>query len=294
MRWTGEVARGDWLRERLDGWGRVGGVVPRGFEAYVRILHPIEAYRDEETAQWRWADLAARTGKAMHPLVQSRQLFGPEPGQLEFPDGWAPHQPRDGFLEPELLARLLEQVRQHDTGDRVTLAFWEGWGELQASSGWMIYFPLDDRNLPHWQRWGRRALLPLVRWRLQRRHRAAQAASRDPALARALEQPSLLLDLPGRRYVLLEATPAELADPAWPWAAGIGWHSGFPGPMPSLIWPDDHAWCVATEIDFDSTLVGGSRELVDAILADDTFESFEVGPDDDLTWEGDTVNPPVD
>jgi len=29
---------------------------------------------------------------------------------------------------------------------------------------------------------------------------------------------------------------------------------------PSLIWPSDHSWCVCSEVDFDSTLVGGSAE----------------------------------
>lgn len=31
---------------------------------------------------------------------------------------------------------------------------------------------------------------------------------------------------------------------------------------PSILWPDDHGWAIATEIDFDSTLVAGTRALV--------------------------------
>ena len=30
---------------------------------------------------------------------------------------------------------------------------------------------------------------------------------------------------------------------------------------PNLWWPDDRAWCVASEIDLDYTLVGGPDEL---------------------------------
>jgi hypothetical protein len=41
---------------------------------------------------------------------------------------------------------------------------------------------------------------------------------------------------------------------------------------PSLGWPDDHAWCVATEIDFDSTLVGCSKECASALLTDDRLK----------------------
>jgi len=43
---------------------------------------------------------------------------------------------------------------------------------------------------------------------------------------------------------------------------GAGWEDG-----PNLWWPDDRAWCVASEIDLDETFVGGTRTLIDDILA---------------------------
>lgn len=42
---------------------------------------------------------------------------------------------------------------------------------------------------------------------------------------------------------------------------------------PSLVWPDDRAWCVATETDFDSTLVGCSEECAGAVVADERPEA---------------------
>jgi hypothetical protein len=57
--------------------------------------------------------------------------------------------------------------------------------------------------------------------------------------------------LPGRDYLLFTG-PVE---------QGAGWDDG-----PNLWWPDDHAWCVASEIDLDYTLVGGSAALRDALL----------------------------
>lgn len=48
---------------------------------------------------------------------------------------------------------------------------------------------------------------------------------------------------------------------------------------------------VASEIDWDSTIVAGPRALIDAVLASDAWESFEVDQESDLTWDGDTVNP---
>ena len=59
---------------------------------------------------------------------------------------------------------------------------------------------------------------------------------------------------------------------------------------PNLFWPDDRAWCVATEIDFDSTLVGGPARLIDDILEHEAFEAWPVEPSDSLAFDGDTVN----
>jgi hypothetical protein len=59
---------------------------------------------------------------------------------------------------------------------------------------------------------------------------------------------------------------------------------------PNLLWPDDRSWCVATDIDLDSTLVGGTTQLVAAVLAAPDLEAWPVGPDDDLSIDGDQVN----
>lgn len=53
-------------------------------------------------------------------------------------------------------------------------------------------------------------------------------------------------------------------------------------------------WVVTSDIDWDSTIVAGSRALVDGVLADDRLEAYEVHEGSDLTWEGDVVNPPRD
>jgi hypothetical protein len=43
----------------------------------------------------------------------------------------------------------------------------------------------------------------------------------------------------------------------------------------NLWWPADRAWCVATEIDAAWTYVGGTRPLIDALLADPRLEAVE-------------------
>ncbi|WP_327045800.1 hypothetical protein OG320_29665 [Microbispora sp. NBC_01189] len=45
---------------------------------------------------------------------------------------------------------------------------------------------------------------------------------------------------------------------------------------PSLFWPADRAWCVATEIDFDSTFVGGSTAAIGAVLTAPMLEAWPI------------------
>src|SRR5687768_12183975 len=54
---------------------------------------------------------------------------------------------------------------------------------------------------------------------------------------------------------------------------------GFVWQPANLWWPADHRWCVATEIDFAWTYVGGPRSCVEAILADTRLEAVETYAD---------------
>jgi hypothetical protein len=46
----------------------------------------------------------------------------------------------------------------------------------------------------------------------------------------------------------------------------------------SLWWPDDHAWCVATEIDFNTTYVGCDQDCCRDLLGLPAVEAFVVDP----------------
>lgn len=68
---------------------------------------------------------------------------------------------------------------------------------------------------------------------------------------------------PGRDYVLLSAAVPMASRPLW-LIDGEAWHYQ----SPSLWWPEDRAWVVATEVDFAWTYVGGSEAVVDALRRD--------------------------
>jgi hypothetical protein len=283
MRWSADVASGRWIGDRLEGWGTVGGVAGRDFEAYARVFHPAEARRvtstdplDVEFRMAPWREIASAQGNRWHPEAQWGALSGNASGDIELGDGWLVAEPSRGRLPLTQLAAICEVLLMHGPPE-VMLGLWEGWGDLHPGSG-SRFLALNSEPLTPRQ----------LRSQEERLH-SEHAASVDPEVARALSA-GTLLELPGRNYVLLAAHLGEFLDTDWVSTAGIGWHFGW-GPTPNLIWPADRSWLLASEIDFDSTLVGGSRAIVDAVLADERLEVAEVTADTDLTITGDRINP---
>lgn len=278
MRALDSTERGDWLLARAGAWATVGGVAGDGFDAYARILHPLQAWHGddvEETARWCWAEVARRNGRTMHPLVQWNSLTDFEK-RLEFDDGWRVGQSEEGQLAVDLLAALAEHLgRATRSPDETTAAIWNGWGELHPDSMGIIVLLSDDTL------------------ESDRAHLEAEARKRklDEMRATVTSEVAAIVDSgplfawPGREMLLLQTSLAELSDLDWPEAGGVA------GVMPQMLWPADRSWVVASEIDWDSTIVAGSRALIDAVLADERFESFEVQAVSDLSWDGDTVNP---
>ncbi|MDI9979426.1 hypothetical protein [Rhodococcus sp. IEGM 1307] len=63
---------------------------------------------------------------------------------------------------------------------------------------------------------------------------------------------------------------------------------------PNLWWPDDRAWCVATDIDLMASYVGASTECVHAITNCSDLEALEVSATMSVQWDSDTINPRPD
>ena len=59
---------------------------------------------------------------------------------------------------------------------------------------------------------------------------------------------------------------------------------------PNIWWPEDRAWCVASDIDAFDTLVGGSRECIARLIAHPGLEVLPIGIEDRIDGNGDTVN----
>ena len=62
------------------------------------------------------------------------------------------------------------------------------------------------------------------------------------------------------------------------------------GLLPNIWWPEDRAWCVATEIDLESTYIGGTDECIERILNCPDLEALPTQLEARVDSGGDTIN----
>ena len=229
-----DVSAAQWIDERLVRWTRdsvyVGSVVPQGFEAYARILHPAQRSQQDGGERLRWSTIASWTGRVVHPEMQFDRIANLH----DQADDWDWGQPpQEGLLPRDDAERLASLLRSHTTTPDVCwFCVWDGYGG---------FVDANYRDVPR-------------------------------------------VTLPQRSYILYRGPLDAVTSFQWGWT----WQS------PNLWWPDDRAWCVATEIDLPETYVGGSQACIDRILSDDRLESIQTRSDARVDINADSVNPPVD
>ncbi|PRB18350.1 hypothetical protein [Microbacterium sp. MYb62] len=321
MEWMADPSAGAWLRERLDPEVEtMNVVVPRGFPAYARVFHPAivrslpdraiptsdemvrlsereqralaERFVDEPAT---WQQTAAAFGTVLHPLAQWQRIVRtPEDGDWRTriaPDGREFTAPLEGELEPEVLATIAAHLAEHtQTPDDGFAALWEGWGGLTGFFGETPSraFPTFSDDPNHQAMLDRSTRDPF-------NNVFRKPTWQEGILSREISE-GARLHLPQRDHVLFAASPRDFADPDWilrvPWRDRAAEERGFPPSAqgPSILWPEDHAWVMVTEVDFDSTVVAGSPELIAEICADDRLEALPIVEGSDLTWDADAVN----
>jgi hypothetical protein len=92
------------------------------------------------------------------------------------------------------------------------------------------------------------------------------------------------LELPNRAYGLLHGAVAE--------AAGVFDLLG--RQSPNLWWPNDRAWCVATEIDLGWSYIAGASAAIADVVASADIEALEARITDGITYESDRINTTLD
>ena len=180
------------------------------------------------------------------------------------------------------------------TPDDGFVAVWEGWGGIVGAMGYgpsRVFLTIGDESADD-----------------PRHDEFLAHAARDSfndVFKKPTWQPGILSDevsrgprlsLPNRDHVLFRGGVSELETPDWesrmPWQDRELADHGFAqtAHCPSLVWPDDRAWVLVTEVDYDSTIVGGTPELIRALVADPRLEALPIREGADLTWDADEVN----
>ena len=216
-----------WLKDALIGFASdVVSIVPSGYPAYARLLHPAYRSSTDEPTRASWQSVADLAGLAIDKTIQWEDVIAPLPEQaFKF---FEP--PLEGTLDQETCEELMPILKAHtSTPSLCWYGVWDGYSYLRE---------------------------------------ACRNASR--------------ISLNGRRYYLLRGalplSPASLCTgPFFQWA--------------NIFWPDDRAWCVASEVDFRSTYIAASVGAIVDLLARFPGEVFRVDPNERVTLRGSSKKP---
>ncbi len=260
-------AAGAWIKPRLGGeFGAVTLQVPEGFAAYARVFHPAS---DSEWNSVKWADVATACGTTAHREMQWHSIVGlPEPENYR-DSKWPGQEPSTGTMDLDDLDALCEILAAH-TADPEQVLY-----GLCTIEPWEESFTKKEVKRHRLLRlpWGRHYVV--LAGHLSAVDQLANDGTANPGPSRTTF--TLVAQAPSKAEESPEHTsgsdePCESRD------------------APNLIWPADHSWLVASEVDFDSTLVGGSAELIQTIVDSPKLEAWRVEPTDSLASDADKVN----
>jgi hypothetical protein len=165
----------------------------------------------------------------------------------------------DDVDEVTALRVALETLTRHTrTPDDCYFCLWDGWGtDIMGGDGARV---LDYQT---------------------------GTVSKGPLIAPAFS-PSVLrgpkVVIPSRAYFLFRGSISDFGD----WGAADEW-PGQPRqhmPNPAFIWPADHAWCVANDVDPHWAGIGADLAALDELLADPRLDVVPADPSQDQPYYG--------
>lgn len=254
LTWSGDVEAAAWITSRLtDHENRVTDIVPSGFDAYARLLHPGEQpARGRPPGPVRWHEIAAWSGTEVAPLSQFHSVALPE-HPVDTPPPWRyPHGPRQGTLTPADSGNLIDILRTYTATPESC------WFCLGSMYGYEPVVVLADG---------------MRRYDLMNPPEGGRLVVETPMPKEAYARSKLQLS--NTTYLLYRG----------PIATAL---TGYPGrPLnktANLWWPEDRAWCVGTHPELLWTYVAGSEELVSRLVAESALEVVQVTEDATVTY----------
>jgi hypothetical protein len=168
----------------------------------------------------------------------------------------------DDVPDADRLRMLLEVLAAHTTNrDDCFCCLWDGYGELYGRGETAV---TDNGSV-------------MIRT-------DEPPADAQPSLAPASMLPSPAVDVPkvvvqNRAYYLFHGSLAEAGD----WGAASPWPSlaGLDMPEPAFIWPADHAWWIANDVDPHWAGIGADKHVVAELIADPRLDVVTADPHDE-------------
>ena len=158
--------------------------------------------------------------------------------------------------ETASLRVALETLRRHTrTPDDCYFCLWDGWGDIEGGDAVRI---LEKRT-------GKVSRGPLI------------APAFPPSVVRGPK-----VAVPNRAYFLFRGSVSDFGD----WGAADMWpgHPRLHMPDPAFIWPADHAWCVANDVDPHWAGIGADVSAIDELLADPRLDVVPADPSQDQPY----------
>jgi hypothetical protein len=138
------IENADWIGPRLHPFAAydVGSVVPTGFDAYARILHP--AFTREKEV--RWAEVATWGGKVIHPEVQFHALVQSLPPHELGTEPFV-YPPANGVLPESQVQVLADLLSRHtNTPSECWFCLWVGYGYFESKQAARRVIPNPQRS----------------------------------------------------------------------------------------------------------------------------------------------------
>lgn len=254
LEYVDDVTPAKWIAERLHPFAQdAGAIIPPGFDAYARIFHPAARRVGQTEVPVTWREIADANLRVHHSEMQ----FGALVARVGTPDADRPPQP--GLFDS-----------------------WPKTGSLPLDVARVLVGVLADHTrtpqrcwFAAWEGWGDPVFATI----------AGSGDRPDPPPGAVIERPKRqpTFNVPGRGYYIARGPLTAALETVY----GVVWEYQ----SPSLWWPDDRAWCVATEVDFDWTYVGGSTACIAAVLAHDHIEALPARLTDGVSYASDPINP---
>lgn len=247
MRIASRVDSAETLMGRLDGSPTVAGIVPSGFERYVRVLSPLRVRSGGEPdaleLQVPWSLICEQLGVELTPdILWRRNIVSADARIADFGE------PGLGLYNADVVERIGEILQRYETEDRFwCFATWVGYGAAEGNQPvWFTSHYHDALEMIVFERWNEAAApfaTPLV---------PSRAESATPLSTFGREAPS-------------EWEP--------------------PAQLPMYWWPAGHDWVLGQALYGRSVYLACNDAIADEILAAKGLEAIEVSLSDGAEYE---------